>query len=86
MDDLPTRDHPTPEPRTTLPISPTVSVRIGPLAVEQRAAEFFLQQLDCPCERGLGDMAAFSSASEVQVIRDGQEVTDLMHLHAGLQR
>src|SRR4051812_44891032 len=25
MDDLPTRDHPTPEPRTTLPISPTVS-------------------------------------------------------------
>ena len=58
-------------------------VRVRPLAMEQQAAELLFQQLDRPRQRRLGDVALLGGLGEVQLIRDGQEITDLMHLHSG---
>ena len=48
---------------------------------EERPAELALQELDGPRERRLRDVAALGSAREVQLLGDGEEVADLVHLH-----
>ncbi len=51
------------------------------LAVKELATELSFQLLDRPRERGLRDVAPFSSAREVQLLCDREKITDLMHLH-----
>ena len=59
-------------------------VRVRALAIEQRAAELQLQQLDRLDERGRADAALLGGLGEIQMPRGGQEVADLMHLHGEL--
>ena len=56
-------------------------VRIGAFATEQRPAKLFLELLDCLAQRWLGDMADLRRLGEVQGLRDGQEISNLMHFH-----
>src|SRR6516164_2602676 len=55
-------------------------------AVKKRAAQFSLQLLNCTRERGLRDVALFGRAREIQFLRDGKKITDLVHLHTGTPR
>ena len=48
---------------------------------EQRKPELFLECPDLLAQRGLRDVQAFGSAAEVQLLRDGDEVTQLTKLH-----
>jgi hypothetical protein len=41
------------------------------------------QLLNRARERGLRDVALFRRAREVQFLRDGKKITDLMHFHGG---
>jgi hypothetical protein len=56
-------------------------VGVRPLAVEERAAELALEELDRPRQRRLRDVATLGGAREVQFLGDGEEVAHLMHLH-----
>jgi hypothetical protein len=56
-------------------------VRVRALAMEQRPAELALEELDRPRQRGLRHVAALGGAREVELVRDGEEVADLVHLH-----
>ena len=55
--------------------------RLRPLAPEQLAAKLALKLFDRARERGLRDAALFRRAGEIERPRDGQEVSDLIHLH-----
>src|SRR6516165_3485345 len=61
-------------------------VREIALPVKKRTAEFSLQLLNRARERGLRNVALFSRARKIQVLRDGKKVTDLVHLHTGTPR
>src|SRR6516165_204558 len=52
-------------------------------AVKKRTTQFSLQLLNRTRERGLRNVALFSRAREIQFLRDGKKVTDLVHLHTG---
>src|SRR5215210_1102289 len=54
---------------------------VRPLAVEQRAAELALEELDRSRQRRLRHVAALGCAGEVQFLGDGEEVANLVHLH-----
>ena len=56
-------------------------VGVVALAAEQRAAQLILQPLDGTGQRRLRHVAGLGRAREVQRLADGQEVTDLVHLH-----
>jgi hypothetical protein len=56
-------------------------VSVSTLAVEESAAQFFLELPDRPCQRRLSHMAALSRMGEVKVLAQGQEVSHLMHFH-----
>ena len=56
-------------------------VGIFPLAAKQVAAELGFQRLDCARKRGLRYVAPPGSAREIQLLRNGKEIPDLMHLH-----
>ena len=53
------------------------------LASKQLAAQLFLQLLDGPRQRRLRNVTLLGGAGEVQQSRDGEEVSDLVHFHAG---
>ena len=50
-------------------------------AGEQRAAQLLLQRADLLAERRLGDVQARGGAAEVQLLGDGDEVTQLAEFH-----
>ena len=56
---------------------------LRPFAPKQIAAQFALELLDRPGQRGLSDVTFFGSLGEIQLDRRGQEVPDLVHLHSG---
>jgi hypothetical protein len=51
-------------------------------AVEQRGADVALQAVDLLAQRGLGDAEVGRRACEVTLIGDGDEVQELLELHA----
>src|SRR5271165_6612350 len=51
--------------------------------VKKRAAKLSFQLLNRARERGLRDVALLRRAGEVQFLRDGKKITDLMHFHGG---
>jgi len=53
----------------------------GRLSVKQRSAQLPLQRTDGGGERGLRDAAAAGRAGETELLAQGQEVMDLLHLH-----
>ncbi len=53
------------------------------LTPKELSAQFFFQLLNGSCERRLRDVTLLGRASEVQQTRYGQEVSDLVHFHAG---
>jgi hypothetical protein len=55
------------------------------LAIDERAAELFLQKPDGAGKRGLGNVASLGGPREVQFLAEGEEIADLMHLHDGHQ-
>src|SRR5262249_16172531 len=55
-------------------------------AVKKRAAQLSLQLLNRTRERGLRNVALFSRAREIQFLRDGKKITDLVHLHTDTPR
>src|SRR5262245_15993868 len=61
-------------------------VREMAIAVKKRTTQFSLQLLNRTRERGLRNVALFSRAREIQFLRDGKKVTDLVHLHTGTPR
>jgi hypothetical protein len=56
-------------------------MRSGALTTEQLATELRLEQPDRSCQRRLRDMAPVRSAREVQLLRQGDEISNLMHFH-----
>ena len=52
------------------------------LAAKQLSAQLFLELLDGPSKRRLRDVTFLGGAREIQQARHGQEVSDLVHLHA----
>lgn len=54
------------------------------LTVEERPAEFILEKFDCARQRGLRDIALLGRPGEIQLLGDGQEVSDLADLHCTL--
>ena len=55
------------------------------LAIYEGAAELLLEKLDGPGERRLGDIASLGRPGEVELLAQGEEIPDLMHLHGGRQ-
>jgi hypothetical protein len=55
--------------------------RLRPLAAEKFVAKLGLKLLDRARERGLRDAALFRRAGEIELACDGEEVSDLIHLH-----
>ena len=53
------------------------------LPIEERAAHLVLEQLDGPRQRGLRHVATLCRPREVERLREGHEVADLMHFHCG---
>ena len=53
------------------------------VAHEEGGAEFLLQGDDLLAQRRLGDADALRRPGEVQLLRDGQEVAELAHVHWG---
>jgi hypothetical protein len=53
------------------------------LAPKKLSAQLFFQLFDGSRERGLRDVTLLGSAGEVQQARYGEEVSDLVHFHAG---
>ena len=51
------------------------------LAAKQLAAELLLEIADGAAERRLRDVALLGGLREVERLRHGEEVTDLMHFH-----
>ena len=60
-------------------------VGVCPLAIYEGAAELLLEKLDGPGERRLGDIASLGRPGEVELLAEGEEIADLMHLHGGRQ-
>jgi hypothetical protein len=56
-------------------------MRVGALAMEQRAAQLLFQRLDGARERGLRNAASFSGAREIQLVAEAEEIADLMQFH-----
>src|SRR6266536_3248235 len=56
-------------------------MRVCSLAMKQWPSEFGFQQLDRARQRRLRDVAPFSCLGEVQLVRNSQKISDLMHLH-----
>lgn len=52
------------------------------LAPEQKAADLVLELLDRAAERRLGDVAFLGGAREVPRIADGEEISDVVNVHA----
>ena len=48
---------------------------------ERECADFLLQQPDLLAQRRLADMQALGSAGEMQLLGDGDEVTQVAQLH-----
>lgn len=53
------------------------------LAPEEQAAELLFELLNRASQRGLGDMTLLGGTCEIQRVADGEEITDLVHLHSG---
>ena len=51
------------------------------LAIEQRAAQLLLEQLDRAGQRGLGDVALLRGAREIERLAQRHEVAGLVHFH-----
>jgi hypothetical protein len=51
------------------------------IAQQQRHSEFLFQLADLPAERRLRDMQVVSSFVEVEMLGDGDEVTDVSEFH-----
>jgi len=51
------------------------------VSFEQAIAEFLLQLLDCPRERGLGHTAAFGRARKIVLLTESEKIGNLMHFH-----
>src|SRR5690242_17167596 len=59
-------------------------VGIGALSAEQRAPQFLLELLDRLAQRRLCYMTDLGRMGEVQGLRYGQKIADLMHFHAAV--
>jgi hypothetical protein len=57
-------------------------VGIGALAAKQRPAKLVFQLLDGLAQGGLCNVTDLGGVGEVQGLRHGQKVSDLMHFHA----
>ena len=51
------------------------------LSLKQRPTEFPLQGADGRGQRGLGDAASPGGGGEIELLAQGEKVTDLLHLH-----
>jgi hypothetical protein len=60
-------------------------VRIGALAMKQRAPKLFLQLSDRTRQRRLGDFATLGRLCEIEILTQRKKISDLMHLHHGTQ-
>ena len=56
-------------------------VRVGALAMKQRAAHLLLELLDGARQRRLRHVAALGRAGEIQVLAQREEIADLVHFH-----
>src|SRR6266852_2563689 len=56
-------------------------MRVGPLAMEERPAQLFLERFYGAGQRRLGDVAMLGRPGEIELVRNGEEIADLMHLH-----
>jgi hypothetical protein len=50
-------------------------------AVRERPSKLLLEELDGARQRGLRHIAPLAGASEIQLLGQREEVTNLMHLH-----
>jgi len=56
-------------------------VRERAFSPKQKAAELVLEFSDRPAQLGLGDIALFGGAREIECPRDGEKIPDLVHFH-----
>jgi hypothetical protein len=60
------------------------NVREISLAAEQQSPDFVLELLDRAAQRRLGHVASLCRAREVAGLADGQEITNVVHVHGPL--
>jgi hypothetical protein len=58
-------------------------VGVRALAIYECAAKLFFEKPNGAGERRLSDIASLGGPGEVQLLAEGEEIADLMHLHGG---